>query len=85
MQLDPHQFLHHLEPFDMSDAHKVEYVQAIIHIMQSFVDRAFGDAPEQTSLGTSENNGINHGPDALKSESPITSTFNQSAKERGQE
>ena len=72
MQPDPTQFLHHLEPFEMSDAQKLDYVQAIIRIMQSFVDRAFGDAPEQTLLGTSADNGISCASDSVESMNTIT-------------
>jgi hypothetical protein len=79
MQLDPTQFLHHLEPFEMSDAQKLDYVQAIIRIMQSFVDRAFGDAPEQVLLGTSVDSGIFHASDSVEFSSAITTTFNDAA------
>lgn len=80
MQLDPTQFLHHLETFEMSDAQKIDYVQAIIHIMQSFVDRAFGDAPEQTLLGTTANNRIIRTLDSVESSDEITSTYNDAAQ-----
>lgn len=79
MQLDPTQFLHHLEPFEMSDAQKLDYVQAIIRIMQSFVDRAFGDAPEQVLLGTSADNGIIQASDSVEFTGAITPTYNDAA------
>lgn len=79
MQLDPSQFLHHLEHFDMNDAQKTDYVRAIILVMQSFVDRAFGDTPEQTLLGTRADNGINREADSVESESEITSPFTEAA------
>lgn len=79
MQLDPMQFLHHLESFEMSEAQKIDYVQAIIRIMQSFVDRAFGDAPEQVLLGTSADNGIIHAMDSVESLNLITPTYNDAA------
>lgn len=79
MHLDPTQFLHHLEPFEMSDTQKLDYVQAIIRIMQSFVDRAFGDAPEQTLLGTSADNGIVRASDSVESLNALTATYNDAA------
>lgn len=85
MQLDPTQFLHHLESFEMSEAQKIDYVRAIILVMQSFVDRAFGDAPEQILLGTSANNGINRDSISLESLEGVTSPFNHTAGEKAVE
>ena len=79
MQLDPTQFLHHLESFEMSDAQKMDYVEAVIRIMQSFVDRAFGDAPEQVLLGTSADNGIFRALDSVEFSCAITPTYNDAA------
>lgn len=85
MQIDPSQFMHHLESFEMSEAQKIDYVRAIILVMQSFVDRAFGDAPEQILLGTSKSNGINHAPDSLESTGEAKLLFNDAADQRAAE
>ena len=84
MQLDPTQFVHHLDSFDMSQEQKIEYVRAIIVIMQSFVDRAFGDAPEQILLGTSQMRGINRAVDSLDSKD-TTPQFNDAANGKAAE
>jgi hypothetical protein len=47
MTYDPDRYHHHLDGLDLSDAQKHDLMQAMFSIMESFVDRAFGDAPEQ--------------------------------------
>lgn len=44
---DLDKYRRHVEHFDLSDAQKTDLLLAVWRIMQSFVDRAFGDDPVQ--------------------------------------
>ncbi|GAA4170809.1 hypothetical protein GCM10023069_29430 [Shinella granuli] len=47
---DAEKYRHHVAHFDMPDDRKAELLFAVWQIMQSFVDRAFGDDPVQQVL-----------------------------------
>ena len=47
---DAEKYRHHVAHFDMPDDRKAELLFAVWQIMQSFVDRAFGDDPVQLAL-----------------------------------
>ena len=47
---DPQTYRHHVAHFDMPEDRKTELLFAVGQIMQSFVDRAFGDDPVQQVL-----------------------------------
>lgn len=44
----------HVEHFDLTDAQKADLLLAVWRIMQSFVDRAFGDDPVQQARAVRE-------------------------------
>lgn len=45
---DPEKYRHHLDRYaQMSEAHKLDLMQYVWSIMEGFVDRAFGQSPEQ--------------------------------------
>ena len=50
MKPDLEKYRHHVDAFDLGEEQKVELLQTIWKIMQSFVDRAFGDDPVQHCL-----------------------------------
>jgi hypothetical protein len=47
---DLDKYRRHIDHFDMPTEHKTELLRALWRIMQSFVDRAFGDDPAQHVL-----------------------------------
>ena len=47
---DADKYRHHVEHLDMPDDRKAELLFSVWQIMQSFVDRAFGDDPVQLAL-----------------------------------
>ena len=81
MQLDPALYVHHLAGIEMSDAPKIEVVQAVCLMMESFVDLAFGTDATQLSLGISDVGSGHAGADALDSADQLPSTCNDAARE----
>ena len=51
MQLDCNRYRHYVDRFDMPEEQKDALLQQVWAIMGSFVDRAFGHAPEQQLPG----------------------------------
>lgn len=51
---DLDRYRRHVEHFDLSEAQKTDLLHAVWRIMQSFVDRAFGDDPVQQVRATRE-------------------------------
>ena len=80
MQLDATRYHSFVEGFDLSDARKAELICIVWTMMQSFVDRAFGDAPEQICLGKSRERLTATAPDALGSGLILRVTYNQAAE-----
>lgn len=58
-------YLAHLEHFDVPLQVKIELIRALQQIMQSFVDRAFGDDPAQLACGDPIDANVRSGPDVL--------------------
>lgn len=50
MSYDPSRYRHHLDRFDISDAHKDDIINSVHRMMQSGVDRAFGCDSVQLAL-----------------------------------
>lgn len=81
MQLDPAKYSHHLAGLDLSDEDQLRFMEQTWAIMESFVDRAFGESPEQILLGIDGDRIMTGLPDALDSSLHIHSTFNDAARE----
>lgn len=81
MQLDPAKYSHHMASFDLSDDEKLRFMEQLWGIMESFVDRDFGESPEQILLGIDGDRITILIPDALDSDHHIHSTFNDAAQE----
>lgn len=93
---DLDKYRRHVDHFDLSEHQKTELLRAIWLIMQSFVDRAFGDDPAQQYRGRVDGivtaDEIAGGPvielQAEKSVSPdhtdLSSAFGDHAGSRGQ-
>lgn len=47
---DPERYRRHIDHLDMPDDSKADLLRAVWQIMQSFVDRAFGDDPAQLAI-----------------------------------
>ena len=75
MLFDPAAYLGHVDDLDMPESAKIEMIGVIAAIMQNFVDRAFGDAPEQILLGIDRKAVTPRSADALDLTGIITSTF----------
>ena len=81
MQLDPRSYLSHVAHFDMSEERKIELIETVSRIMQSFVERAFGEAPEQTFLGIDADPSGDGADDRLELDHSLISTFKSAARE----
>ena len=79
MPFDPAHYLCHVEALDMSYERKIEMIRVVAAIMESFVDRAFGTAPEQILLGTSFAFSTLPRPNALDSTDHLLTTFADAA------
>ena len=80
MQIDADLYIHLLDDLDMSRERKIEMMEQVSLILQSFVDRAFGIDPVQTCLGISRKSRPLAPADALDSEATLSPTFNDAAK-----
>ncbi|WP_347303661.1 hypothetical protein V5740_03295 [Croceibacterium sp. TMG7-5b_MA50] len=92
MQLDINRYRHFVDRFDMHEEAKVAVLTQVWGMMGSFVDRAFGDAPEQqlrmglmgNQRGTSAAKQLetlaSESTTALDCEEPLTPTFNDAAR-----
>jgi hypothetical protein len=58
-------YLAHLEHLDVPLPLKIELIRALRQVMQSFVDRAFGDDPAQLACGDPNNANVRSGSDVL--------------------
>lgn len=47
MRLDIEKYRQHVEKFDLPEHEKIELINIVYKIMESFVDRAFNDDPVQ--------------------------------------
>lgn len=81
MQLDPARYSHHLSGLDLSEEDQLRFMEQLWAIMESFVDRAFGESPEQILLGIDGDRITSAIPDAIDSQPHIHSTFNDAARE----
>lgn len=81
MSFDPAAYIDHVDDLDLSDTAKIDMLTVLGTIMQSFVDRAFGDAPEQILLGTTRNPDRAPPAGAIESSYLLTSTFNDASRE----
>ncbi len=50
MQPDIEKYRKYVNQFDLSEERKIELIHTVWRIMESFVDRAFGDDPVQQCL-----------------------------------
>lgn len=73
------EFLCHVDGLDMDQAAKLDLIHVVASVMESFVDRAWGHAPEQILLGIDrETSGAGVGQ-TLDSNRTITSTFDDAS------
>lgn len=91
MQLDIDRYRHFIDRFDMPEEAKVAVLTQVWSMMGSFVDRAFGQAPEQqlrlgmmgnqrgTSAAKQLKSLASESPCGLDSEEPLTPKFNDAA------
>ncbi len=63
MKPDVEKYLAMIEEWDMPREQKIQYIHDLWHIMESFVDRAFGKHPVQSARGKSSQA---HGQDSSK-------------------
>lgn len=95
MQMDIGRYRHFVDRFDWPEEQKVAALTHVWQMMESFVDRAFGTAPEQqltlggmgAQRGISGAKGIEALPSdpeiALNSAHPLTPIFNSAARPAG--
>lgn len=76
MAFDADAYIHLLDDIVLPHDRKVAMMEQVSLILQSFVDRAWGVAPEQFLLGTKRERVTARGPDTLDSETILTPTFN---------
>lgn len=81
MQLDASRYRHFVDGLDVPEDRKNELIRIVWTMMQSFVDRAFGDAPEQILLGKSRERPTACGPDRIGLGLKLTPTYNAAAVE----
>jgi hypothetical protein len=81
MQLDPAKYSHHLHGLNLSDEDQLRFMEQLWTIMESFVDRAFGESAEQILLGIDGDRITSGVRGALDSELQIHPTFNDAAQE----
>lgn len=72
---DLEKYRRHIAHLDMPEERKTELLRAVWHIMQNFVDRAFGHDPVQHALRAGGKSGIEDAPPApsmveLEAENP---------------
>jgi hypothetical protein len=89
---DLEQYLHHLGHLDMALPLKIALIRSVRDLMQSFVDRAFGDDPAQLALQAGGNwnetgtdrtaDVVESTPDTLINPDRLTSEFRQEAEPR---
>ncbi len=84
MLLDIERYRPYVDHFDMAEADKIELIHIISAMMQSFVDRAFGESPEQTLLGKDDLSSTGSGEVAVES-TEISRIFNDVADGDAQE
>ncbi len=68
MKPDAEKYLAMIDDWDMTREQKIQYIHDLWHIMESFVDRAFGKHPVQQARDKSSQA---HGQDSIK---PLEST-----------
>lgn len=81
---DVERYRQHVEHLDISEDRKAELLQAVWHIMRSFVDRAFGDDPAQLcrKAGDSRRLSGTAGDDAVIESEAVRDTTTKSLAER---
>ena len=79
MAFDAQPYLHLVDDLLMPTERKIEMMEQVSLILQSFVDRAFGLAPEQNLLGKSQMSITACGRDAIGSGLILTPDFNDAA------
>ncbi len=60
--IDLEKYRRHVAHLDMPEERKTELLRAVWHIMQNFVDRAFGDDPVQQALRAGGKSDIEDAP-----------------------
>lgn len=50
MRLDPEKYRKYVDNFDLTEEEKLQLMEQVWAIMESFVDRAFGESPEQAIM-----------------------------------
>ena len=81
MTFDPGRYRHHLDGLAMSEAQKLDLIQAMFSIMESFVDRAFGDAPEQQLLAARNSFRADFDPNGIECALEPATAFNHAVYE----
>jgi hypothetical protein len=81
MSFNPADFLHHVDDLDMTLDAKLDLIEVVGRIMESFVDRAFGESSEQILHGIRQCEATISQRGELNSRSRLTSTFNEAGQE----
>ena len=79
MSFDPDRYRHHLDGLDLSDAQKNDLMHAVNTIMVSFVERAFGDAPEQRLVAARREIRADRDPNGIDCQVEPATAFNSVA------
>ena len=82
MQLDTQKYMKHLEGFDLTEAQKVEYIHNLAKVLQSWMDKAFGQHPVQQSIrAQSEEDAMRLEGSVSSNDKALTGKFRSSAGE----
>ncbi len=71
MKPDIEKYLAMIDDWDMTREQKIQYIQDLWHIMESFVDRAFSKHPIQSARDKSSNADRQDSQERLESNHPI--------------
>tara|TARA_R110002095_G_scaffold137945_2_gene119531 strand:+ start:549 stop:806 length:258 start_codon:yes stop_codon:yes gene_type:complete len=71
MKPDTEKYLAMIDDWDMTREQKIQYIHDLWHIMESFVDRAFGKHPVQSARDKSSNTDRQDSTKPLESTHPI--------------
>ena len=71
MKPDTEKYLAMIDDWDMTREQKIQYIHDLWHIMEGFVDRAFGKHPVQSARDKSSNADRQDSQERLESTHPI--------------
>lgn len=81
MQLDPAKYSHHLTGLNLSHDDSLRLMEQLWAIMESFVDRAFGQSPEQILLGIDWEDAAVPAADPIDSKDILSPIYNNAAQQ----